>query len=84
MRAPPGHCRRAIGIGKPEQDYAHIKTNHESLAETLSGLRFRMVENLLPTGRRKLKRTRDRIAEAFESHYDPAYDLQLVATPPNC
>ena len=59
-----------------EQDYAHIKANHESLAATLSGLRFRHSRSLIADwdAQIKAKAWTALVTSLLESHYDPAYD----------
>ena len=59
-----------------EQDYAHIKTNHESLAATLSGLRFRHSQGLVAEWEAQIKANAwtALVKSLLETHYDPAYD----------
>ena len=59
-----------------EQDYAHIKTNHKSLAATLSRLRFRHSQSLVADWEAQIKANAwtSLVKSLLESHYDPAYD----------
>ena len=70
-----------------EQDYAHIKTNHESLAETLSGLRFRHGQALVANWEAQIKANAwtALVGSLLKSHYDPAYDRSTTRRLPlNC